>query len=98
MGKKTRKQPDGMTLWRLGKSITVTILEVYAVRMWATVAMAAAEEAKRQGDPGADFMLGFLLGMKNDTDESIAFFIAKGKLTADENGERPLCAEFMETR
>lgn len=86
----TEVQPK---LWKLGESITVTELEVCAVRAWATVALATAREDGEEGK----YMGGFMMGALRDTDENLAMFIAMGKMAMQEAGERPLSAEFMET-
>jgi hypothetical protein len=89
----TTKTEVSSKLWKLGESITVTELEVCAVRAWATVALAQANDAGEE----AKFMGGFMMGALRDTDENLALFIAMGKMAMQEAGERPLSAEFMET-
>jgi hypothetical protein len=78
-----------------GDKITVTQLEVDAVKAWAEAMLTIGGRVHGRKDPRLAFLSGFLGGAMTADDADLAGIIAMGRKIQLEHGERPLMAEPM---
>ena len=81
-------EADGMRMWVQGE-ITVSAIEVQAVRMWLRFVLQVAR------DSGDAFAIAFFTRASTDTEDNIAMTIGTGKVEAVKAGEQPMCIQAM---